>query len=98
MQSTHARPAARGCRVAQLFFLQKKKAPRKQQLEQSVGPFASWRLAVLAVALFLLCMLIGVVGAVNMRFEALIGQIATLELELDRPSLTDAWVSGGGVV
>ena len=47
------------------------------------------------VALFLLCLLVGVVGAVNMRFEALAGRIAALELELDRPSLTNAWAGGG---
>ena len=48
--------------------------------------------------MFLLCLLVAEVGAVNMRFEALAGRIAALELELDRPSLTDAWVGGGGVV
>ena len=46
----------------------------------------------------MLCMLIAVVGAINKRFEALAGRIAALELELDRPSLTDAWVGGRGVV
>ena len=44
---------------------------------------------VLAAALFLLCLLVAVVGAVNRRFEALAGRIAVLE-ELGRPMLVDA--------
>ena len=52
--------------------------------------FAFWRPVVLAAVLFLLCLLVAVVGVVNRRFEALVGQIAVLELELGRPMLVDA--------
>ena len=54
----------------------------------------------MVVALFSLGMLVAMVGAVNRRFEALAGWIAALELELElgQPSLTDAWVGGGGGV
>ena len=52
--------------------------------------FAFWRPVVLAAVLFLLCLLVAVVGAVNKRFEALAGRIAVLELELGRPMLVDA--------
>ena len=48
--------------------------------------------------MFLLCLLVAMVGAVNKWFEALAGRIAALEVELDRPSLTNAWVGVGGVV
>ena len=44
----------------------------------------------MAAALFLLCLLVAVVGAVNRRFEALAGRIAVLVLELGRPMLVDA--------
>ena len=52
---------------------------------------------VLAAALFLLCLLVAVVGAVDRRFEALAGRIAVLELELGRPVLMDASVGLSGV-
>ena len=59
--------------------------------------FAFWWPVVLAAALFLLCLLVAVVGAVNRRFEALAGRIAVLELELGRPVLMDASVGLSGV-
>ena len=64
------------------------------------GHSFAWGLAVLVVALLLLCLLVAVVWAVNRQFEALAGRIAALELELElgQPSLTDAWVGGGGGV
>ena len=52
--------------------------------------FAFWRPVVLAAVLFLLCLLVAVVEAVNRRFEALAGRIAVLELELGRPMLSVA--------
>ena len=59
--------------------------------------FAFWWPVVLAAALFLLCLLVAVVGAVDRRFEALAGRIAVLELELGRPVLMDASVGLSGV-
>ena len=43
----------------------------------------------LAAALVLLCLLVAVVGAIDMRFEALVGRIAVLE---------EVLASGGDVV
>ena len=60
--------------------------------------FAFWWPVVLAAALFLLCLLVAVVGAVNRRFEALAGRIAALELELGQPMLMDASAGGRGGV
>ena len=57
--------------------------------------FAFWWPVVLAAALFLLCLLVAVVGAVNRRFEALAGRIAALELELGQPMLMDASAGRG---
>ena len=47
------------------------------------------RPVVLAAALVLLCLLVAVVGAIDKRFEALVGRIAVLE---------EVLAGGGGVV
>ena len=51
--------------------------------------FAIWWPVWLAAALVLLCLLVAVVGAIDRRFEALVGRIAVLE---------EVLASGGDVV